>query len=908
MNEILRLHDEVLLHFVQTDYFGRPWLGGAVVLSLLLLAPVHRRAARIVMALASLWVLITVGFYDAFRQVPVLASVTVLALVASWSRWIQWSVPEQASSGKAGFGLWTGLHPRGSWLDGLIRDYFRADPRGVYWLDLARVRRGRTPKRSAQERREAATNGFELSSRRSKLWQRVIFPLVEVRIWIWQRLPRYWLHEHEGLGLQETHVQNILQTEIAQATALAHEHEAGKSFLDYCQTTFSSAEHLRSLELAGCYAQKVCWLTEAWIESRLFDDVWVKGDERLCELADRSLELWRFRRLNERLWAHEVAASTQAIQAQKSSTAREVGGLADAARSGKRGSANQTGKSVDVSDEDELDIHLESDQESENVDEESFSDDTATEMEGNTIDDPVVEEQPRELAAKGRFFSGWKSLIKRRQKSPAADLAESTENELLGNAGEIPAHEQQREKLSSLEADRCRDLQLACALLEAFLDFKPQPSFGATVAASQRLFERPAHWAAATRLQMLYCLRPDFSGDHQERVKVETIGRLTRWVNSLAGSDDLVRSVCQTFFDLLMDWHSVRGGYTQIRELFAEREPRTPRQWEILGLAEAHMASQVRDRASFREKLVEAATAKLFQARVRGFWTQRYAGLLLGTNSSAETIQVLNENPVEFGRSEIDRAIDQSPPEARPDLKQVIGDVLDVDAPDERPQQPDPRTKKATPRSEPSRGAPEVPPTKKASTPRDPVAPTKPTRATSAPGAKEPPASRGADSGTDMKSKPAAGESSPVSKAPARKSPAAPSKPPAASCKPPAAPPKPPAARSKPPAAESPEPAKSKAEKQTPTLTLVFVQGKKRVSFKTFPVRFGSEEGERVIRSTKMEPLHCEITLDHGRIILVSHAPQNPAQVNSKPVKKAVELKHGDEISVVGMTFHVELS
>lgn len=199
----------------------------------------------------------------------------------------------------------------------------------------------------------------------------------------------------------------------------------------------------------------------------------------------------------------------------------------------------------------------------------------------------------------------------------------------------------------------------------------------------------------------------------------------------------------------------------------------------FLGLAEAHIASQVRDRASFREKLVEAATAKLFQARVRGFWTQRYAGLLLGTKSSAETIQVLNENPVVFGRPEIDRALDQLPPMARPDVQQVIGDVLHVVAADERPQS-DPRTRNGTSKSAPSRGTPEVPPAKKAPTARYLVAPTKPTRPTQPPAAKEPPASGGAGSGADMKSKPASSEAGQVSKAPAKRTPASGSKPPAA--------------------------------------------------------------------------------------------------------------------------------
>lgn len=87
MNEIIRLHDDVLLHFVETDYFGRPWLEERSFCCCCSCA-VHRRAARMVMALASLWVLITIGFYDAFRQVPVLGCVTVLAVIASWSRWI----------------------------------------------------------------------------------------------------------------------------------------------------------------------------------------------------------------------------------------------------------------------------------------------------------------------------------------------------------------------------------------------------------------------------------------------------------------------------------------------------------------------------------------------------------------------------------------------------------------------------------------------------------------------------------------------------------------------------------------------------------------------------------------------------------------------------------------------------
>ena len=898
MNEVLRWHDEVFLHFVQTDYFGRPWLAGALVVLLLIVPPVHRRFAQLVIGLTTLWVALTIVVYGVLREVPVLACVTVVAAVMSWLRGVMWSVPEVAPPGKSTGGLWTKLHPRGSWIAGVVRDYFRVDPRGVYWLDLARARRGRRPKRSPRERREALPTAFELPQWRISCWQRVVFPVVELRLWIWRRLPRYWQHEHHDLDLQEPHVQTVLRQEIADATRLSDEHETAPSFIDFCKRTSGSVEHEQAMELAGRYGRKVCLLTEASIEARLFADDWPADEKRLCEIADSVIELWRYRRGNDRLWALELevrgAVQSGGRPQTVPSASRGSWGFRTTAE-GHAGPKEHRAKASKTAEVSAVEIVTDSPAtvaESETVDDFELELESDREVGGTVVDEPsneelVVDPDQEEaggsapltrvdrtsVATSGTRLLGRLGGLFAARKKESARVSDAEVFALVSDERESEAMTTSETTLSLIEADRVRDLQLACRILEAYLKFEPQTSLAATAQAAQRLLDRPVNWPAVTRLLMLYCLRSDLTGDRQERAKGELIGRQMHWVRGLLGQDELVKSVKQVFFDLLIDWHSVRGGYTQIRELFGHSEPRGARQWELLGLAEAHLANQMKDRESLRDTLVRDAAAKLFQARVRGFWTQRYAGLLLGTGSSVETISLLGSHTVQFGRSDLDRALDQMPAlPPRPILRDVVGEVLEVGEPDDPPARP----------AAPVRNRPAV--TENAPAPREARPKPAPPAAKARPAKPEP-------------IKPAAAKPAVVKPAavkPAAVKPVAAAQPADATKRTPAPPLK--VTKSTPAAA------------QIPTLSLVKLSTKQQLFCKKFPVTFGSVKDECQIRSPKLEVRHCEIVKDNGRYVMISHTDKNRVRVNDLAVITAARLENGDVITVGEMKFQVLLS
>ena len=158
---------------------------------------------------------------------------------------------------------------------------------------------------------------------------------------------------------------------------------------------------------------------------------------------------------------------------------------------------------------------------------------------------------------------------------------------------------------------------------------------------------------------MLYCLRDDFPGRRVERQKLELVSRLDALFADMPSTDD--RSAQQAFrvFRVMrVDWLLRRGAFGRIRELFGRAEPQTPYQWELLGTALTHIATQVRDRPNLHDLVLRNAIAALFQARVHGLWTQRYAHPLLSTQSAEETLKLLDAHPVSYGRSKLDRHLD----------------------------------------------------------------------------------------------------------------------------------------------------------------------------------------------------------------------------------------------------------
>ncbi|HET6422729.1 MAG TPA: FHA domain-containing protein [Planctomycetaceae bacterium] len=628
MNELLRWHDGPFLHFLQESYFGWSALSGLIVCLLLIALPIHRRLAQIVIIVIILWVLATVSLYGAFREAPILACVTVFAAIFSGLRALAWRM--RASNRSLSSTSW--MRPDGRWTTGVMRDYFRVDPRGAYWLDVARASRGMPAQRSSAERQTALFPVFEIPTWRARLWRRAVFPLCELYIrWV-PRLPRYWHYDHSDLDLGETDVQRVLNEEIAQQSRRMADAEAGQSFAEYLRRTVDAREHQHALERAGRHGRKACLLQEASIESRLFSGRFDEGDKRLCLIADSLIELWRFRRRNDSLWAEEflrednLPADAVGPNGEKS--------LADSKITELTESPSEDVADVLSPEVDEPEFQLEPE------DDPQFELDTADEV---FAVDEVLETsdaslEPNEGASTVALLA-----------PPVA----ATSTSAATTAAVIPL-------TTRRETERIRDLRLACDVLEGYLDFEPSDDLDQTMRAARRLLDRPARWPAATRLMMLYCLRADWRTNREERVKAETVAWIFQWVRSLLGQDELVRSVKHLFFDLLIDWHACRGGYSQIRELFAQTEPRGSRQWELLGIAEAHIAAQVHDRPSLRDTLIRDAAAALFRAHVSGFWTQRYAGLLLGTADPTETIHLLQAHNVEFGRKELDRMVARS--------------------------------------------------------------------------------------------------------------------------------------------------------------------------------------------------------------------------------------------------------
>ncbi|MEK6261915.1 MAG: FHA domain-containing protein [Planctomycetota bacterium] len=638
MNEVLRWHDNHVLQFIQEWYYGWSPLSGLLVCLLLVLLPVHRRLAQFAIVFLTCWVLMTVLIYGALTEAPVLACATVFAAIYSGLRGLTWRMRRSDTSHLPARVL-SWLRPNGRWTSGIIRDYLRVDPRGTYWLDVARASRGRIPDRSTDDRRNALFPAFEIPPWRTRLWRHVVFPLAEVYIRWTPRLPRYWHYDHRDLDLGEADVQWVLSDEIALQSRLMSEAEDGRSFKEYLHRTVDAKRHAEALQQAGRYGRKACLLQEAWIESQLFLGQFDAGDKRLCHVADSLIDLWRFRRRHDHLWASEFlreepATSDVSVPAQEATTNSTEG----APEFGAHGA----GKTPDVrtpdSDEEpgfgEIELSLASDNEP------SFETKDSMEHSSHTNDafDPSAATTGED--AEDRAVA----LLPQRTQVAVPRTSSPTINAVSA-------------VLSLRDSERVRDLRIACEILEAYLEFEPSEDLDATTLSARRLLDRPARWPAVTRLMMLYGLRADWSSDRQERAKAETIAWVFQWVRSLLGQDELVKTVKQLFFDLLIDWHACRGGYSQIRELFSQNEPRGARQWELLGIAEAHIARQVQDRPSLRDSLIRDATAALFRARVAGFWTQRYAGLLLGTSQPAETIRLLQDHNVGFGRRELDRLV-----------------------------------------------------------------------------------------------------------------------------------------------------------------------------------------------------------------------------------------------------------
>jgi len=722
-------HNDWFLWFVQDLFYERSWLSILLCLFLLLCLPTRRLTARVVTAAAVTWSLICLSCYGAVVESPVLGWVLAGCLAYLAARTVRWGcvLPKErlmhgAPSPKNRFRL------RAGWARWIVRDYLRVDPRAVYWLDLGRAVRGLEVDRTPRERRQALSRSLELPRWRRAVWQWLLILLVESRIRLFQRLPRWWHRPHQNLDLDEPGFYAVLEREIRRSQEAMYDYYAGGSLEEYRQRVRDPERFSQFQIRAGELARKHCLLREAMAEYLTFRKPWKKAEPGLESAARYCYQTWGIRRRCEDLWAMEIEARQASDKTGEGNGAppaetvpqdiRVYPGEVVAAyaatvdRMGEQETEDGKGPEDpdflgDLSEleglgepDDPMEVPVEPDEpgtsppqeasgvaERDELEEEELEDGerekethapvgqdqaalaTDDVMAPEAVDDEVpaaddhdVAPAPDEetsaahdeaISAADEGLEAQASDADRELEEDAAffeDLDDQVQGEEVVDGGlELDAER---------EADGAGgDLRQACRLLEAFLGVEATGDFESDVQAVERRWPHPKLRVAATRLLMLYCLRDDFRGQGVERQKLEMVSRLDALFAEMPSTDDdrSVQQAARVFRVMRVDWFLSRGAFGRIRELFSRVEPQSPYQWELLGTALTHIATQVRDRPNLHDIVLRDAIAALFQARVRGLWTQRYARPLFCTQSAEETLRLLDEYPVSYGRSELDR-------------------------------------------------------------------------------------------------------------------------------------------------------------------------------------------------------------------------------------------------------------
>lgn len=643
---MIPFHDNVFLEILQQWYYAQPLLSGAVVVFLLAGVPAHRRLAQFVSAVVFLWCLTLILLYGHFRESPGLACVSMGAMAWALVRQLTLSARHQSSQAPP-----SRLRFPARLLEGAVRDYFRADPRCVYWLDLARASRGLPLERTAAERRRRIEFSFELSDRQAIFWHRVLPGLIEFRIWILRWLPGWWKLPAESISLNEQHIRLLLQEEIEATERLMLESEAGSDFQEYVNRVVRE-EHAAAIQRAGALGRKRCHLTEALIESLVFVQGEHRKDKTLLEAATLSYQLWRFRWAHDRLWAgleadgnQEPEPQAELMQAEATRRRRPEPALATASAS----EDDLISPPVADWETQEEGSPWESESDSELDEFEDLGEFATEELDGFDDDEPEAMEHEDD--------GEWSEEGDSEDDPGGADDRIAFESLVTseGDSTEGPGAVLSMDALSQARLD---DLSRACGFLENWLGIELTGDFSQDVRQLEELRHRPVNWLATTWLLMLLCLRDDCGRGRADRSKNAVVSRLSHWSSGLASGDQIARQVKSRFQEMLIDWFALRDGYTQIRERFSQSAPRTAWQWELLGRANANIARNMRDHGGLRDDVLRDATIAFFRAGVTGFWTQRYAGLLLGTTTAEDTIRILQEHRVEFGRSELDRMLD----------------------------------------------------------------------------------------------------------------------------------------------------------------------------------------------------------------------------------------------------------
>ncbi|MCY2987385.1 MAG: hypothetical protein NTY19_05905 [Planctomycetota bacterium] len=305
---LIELHDRFFLWLLQEVVYAHE--GGSITVCFLALLglPAHRVSARVIRWLCLLAGSICLVRYNAFQETPRLAWVLVAVAAYLFLRWVLWRLPGRVAGRKL-VGWTARWRPRTAWTNWLVRDYFRADPRGIYWLDLARAVRGLPLSRTAVQRRTGAFADDHLPAWRKRCWQ-VIFPLVEARIQLFCRLPSYWLRppclndasrdRRPRLELDEPEMRGLLEEELQAARRLMLQCWAGHDFEDYLQ--WDAIKRQEAARQAALWGRKNVQHREALAEYLTFRTPWQAKEGGLFQVAWRVYGIWRHRRQYDFLW------------------------------------------------------------------------------------------------------------------------------------------------------------------------------------------------------------------------------------------------------------------------------------------------------------------------------------------------------------------------------------------------------------------------------------------------------------------------------------------------------------------------------------------------------------------------------------------------------------------------------
>lgn len=607
------LHDLYFLNILLNGIYRHPVFSSCVWSAVHVMLPLHRLSVKLFYGALAMPGLLLILQYGAFRQVPLLAWTILLCILLSALRMVPWTYPSlmNAPKSKSRTRRTLAIPARvGVWL---IRDYFKADHRAIYWLDWIRIRHRQPVDRFSHERQQLLAPTFELPRWRQSFWQKIIFPLIDSLIAVHRYLPRFWKCDPTESRFPDPLTYSILLEEILTSEQAMHEAFAADSFEAYLDRAVNPEVLAASQRKAGQFGLKYCNLNEARIEANLL----LIRPENRCQTIEQSaadyFSLWRFRKTYSQLWDWCLPRKSLELASEETSSANDIEHLPN--------SSISWFSAESALNFEEYDDEADSPKMSEDLSESQgvmvgFEEDDATDSqsthntEGATIE-PFSETSDELENSKG--FPHQEGTV---------------ESELARQAMNL-------------------DLIRICSLLEGELDVQATGDFLTDVAAVERQLHKPRLLPVAVRLLATYCLRCDQTGTGVDSEKNRLLTRLRERFRGVPAEDRPLNQARAMFYDLYFDILEERQAYGALRELFSQRTPQSPHQWYLLGNALALTALQLKENSSLKEDRLRDAAAAFFRAQTRAFWTQRYAGLILETRSALETMKLFTRFPVE---------------------------------------------------------------------------------------------------------------------------------------------------------------------------------------------------------------------------------------------------------------------